>query len=216
MEAELKAVIEEVFTDYKKYHSILFLGFLFLIALIAFIQQIILQRNVAKFNSRLKKAEIKFSKYHNLQVEAMGKLFELITNIHYSNMNLFQAREQNKRHEKLKSNLASWGNNLLKLHYFFNRKEILFPETISKAIETELDDLNKTRHVLLDHRSSLEEFEERYGGDLNSMYIQFENEIDNISKQIDHLKKTKEVERSIERINTLRNQIESEFRKLVN
>lgn len=216
METELKAVIEEYFADYKKYHSILFLVFLFLIALIAVVQQIIMQKNVAKFNSRLNKAEIKFSKYHNLQVEAMEKLFELITNIHYSNMNLFQAREQNKRHEKLKSSLASWGNNLLKLHYFFNRKKILFPENISNAIERELDGLNKTRHILLDHRSSLEEFEERYGGDLNSMYMQFEIEIDNISKRIERIKKTKEVEQSIESINKLKNQVECEFRKLVN
>lgn len=216
MDEELRSILQEFFADYKKYHSILFLILSGLIALLATSQYVFMQKILARFNNKLKKAEIKFSKYHNLQVEAMEKLFELITNIHYSNMNLFQAREENRRHGKLKKNLSKWGNDLLELHYFFNKKKILFPESISQAIEKELDDLNKTRHILLDHKSSLEEFEERCGGDLNNMYTQFEYEIKNISDQIEVLKNTEEVKNSVKSINELRRQIENEFRKLVN
>lgn len=215
MDAELKSIIEEFFADYKKYHSILFLVFLGLIALLAAVQHFIIQKNVSKFNSRLNKAEIRFSKYHNLQVESMEKLYELVTNIYYSNMNLFQAREQNKRHDKLKKNLSKWSNDLLELHYFFNKKKILFPESISQAIDNELKDLNRTRLILLDHKSSLEEFEEMYGGDLNNMYTQFEYEIQSISVRIETMENTDEIKKSKTSINNLRHQIEVEFRKLV-
>ena len=75
----IRQVLEKYFSDFKEYDLLILVGFSVIIILIQTIQSILVSRKIERFKSGLKKTEIKFSKYNQLQIEALSKAYELLT-----------------------------------------------------------------------------------------------------------------------------------------
>jgi len=208
----LKLVLEDFFSIYDDYHPLILFIFSIALMIISWRQKVLLQ----KLGSQLKRSEIVFSNHYNYQIETIKKVYELVTNMNYANMNIFQSRDIYKRHDNLKSNIKHWSEAFIELHFYFNRNKIIFPENLSFLLETEIDELNKARHILLDHKISMEEFEDKYGFDFNLMYSNYGNEVTEISNQIEVLKKEEKIQMSINRIENIKEQLRKEYKKLIN
>ena len=75
----IREILEKYFSEYKEYNLIIFFVFALLTVLINIIQNIIITRKLEKYKSELKKSELKFSVYNQLQIESLSKLFQQLT-----------------------------------------------------------------------------------------------------------------------------------------
>lgn len=69
----IKQTLKEYFAEYQKYHLLILILFTVIIALIQILQSVWVSNKIERFRNVLKKSEIKFSRYTNLQVDALKK-----------------------------------------------------------------------------------------------------------------------------------------------
>ncbi|CAA0190002.1 conserved hypothetical protein [Tenacibaculum maritimum] len=79
MEDLIKQVLDTYFSDFKEYHLYILIGFTIAIGLIQIIQSMWVNKKMERFKNDLKKSEIKFSKYNQLQIESLSKIYQLLT-----------------------------------------------------------------------------------------------------------------------------------------
>ena len=89
MEDLIKQVLEKYFTEYKNYHLLILIAFTFVIALLQVIQTFIVTKKVENFKNELKKSEIRFSRYNELQINALRKIYHQLANFQLVNNLLF-------------------------------------------------------------------------------------------------------------------------------
>ncbi len=67
----IKEVLVEYFSDFKDYHLIILCAFTLIIALIQIAQAIWVSKKIESFKNELKKSEIKFSRYNEIQIKIL-------------------------------------------------------------------------------------------------------------------------------------------------
>ncbi len=87
MDELIKQVLDNYFSDFKDYHLLILILFTITIALIQISQSVYVTIKIEKFKNELKKSEIKFSRYNELQVTALRKIFHLLTAFKWASHN---------------------------------------------------------------------------------------------------------------------------------
>jgi hypothetical protein len=100
MEDLIKKILEEYFSNFKEYHIIILLGLTIIIALIQITQSIIVTKKIERFKNDLKKSEIKFSRYNQLQVDALRRIYHLLAKFQLSNQLIYNENSKNIGHTK--------------------------------------------------------------------------------------------------------------------
>ena len=138
---ELKAFINENFSNYKTYQTIIDIVIVVLIAIINIGIGFFLNKKIEKvklknskelsaFSSELdllsKKSEIKFQKYQLEQADAIKRLYSLLIDLKYSTFSLFNNKFKLNPHYEFKNNLNNWIKSYMLFHKYFSRNKILF------------------------------------------------------------------------------------------
>lgn len=93
----LKEVLEKKLSEYKDYHLYILIGFTLVISLFQIIQTLIVTNKVEKFKNELKKSEIRFSRYNELQINALRKIYHQLASFQLANNLLFKIEPQSAR-----------------------------------------------------------------------------------------------------------------------
>lgn len=214
MEELIKKVLDEYFSDFKDYHLIILIGFTLVIALTQIIQSIIVTRKIEKFKNDLKKSEIKFSRYNELQINALRKIYHQLAVFQYSNNLIFNDSPSNIGHEKYKNRINGWIKAYIENANEFSKEKILLTPELKKLYARTINDFEEVKNKLIDERENLDYWEMMHGGDWQAMYEFEENEFGEISSKINKLRKLDSIKNADKHIQELRNRIEDLFLKM--
>ncbi|WP_321344478.1 hypothetical protein [uncultured Draconibacterium sp.] len=214
MEELIQKVLDEYFSDFKEYHLIILIGFTLVITLIQIIQSIIVTRKIEKFKNDLKKSEIKFSRYNELQINALRKIYHQLAVFQYSNNLLFNAKPWTIGHEKYKTRINNWIKAYIENANEFSKEKILLTPELKLLYTRTINDFEEVKKKLIDERENLDYWEMMHGGDWNAMYDFEENELGEIESKIKKLRELESIKNSNQHIQELRENIEELFLKM--
>jgi hypothetical protein len=211
MEEIIEKVLTKYFLDFKEYHLLILLGFTIVIALIQIIQTVLVSRKIESFKTELKKSEIKFSRFNELQITALRKIYHFLVEFQLSNNLIFKSEPNSADHIKYKTRINEWIKNYIKCSNEFAREKILLTDEIKVLYSRTLNDFEGVKNILINERESLDYDEMYYQGDWNAMYEFEENELATISAKIEKIKEKDSIKNSDKHIRELRKKIEIEF-----
>lgn len=214
MEELVKQVLEKYFTEYKSYHLYILIGFTIVIALFQIIQTLIITNKVEKYKNELKKSEIKFSRYNELQISILRKIYHQLASFQLANNLLFKIEPNSIGHSKLKSRINEWIKNYIECANELAREKILLPQEIKELFSKTIRDFDDVKKILVDEIENLNYLEMEYSGNWNSMYDFKDNELEVITKKLSLLKERNSIKNSDKHIRELRVKIEEVFEKM--
>lgn len=210
----VKQALDEYFSDFKEYHLIILIGFTVIITLIQIIQSFIVTRKIERFKNDLKKSEIKFSKYNELQITALRKIYHQLAEFQYYNNLIFKAKECSVSHGNFIKRVNNWIKTYIELANDFSKEKILLTPKLKELYSRTINDFEQIKKLLIEERNDLEHLEMRHGGDWQEMYQFEENELNEITNRIDKLKEIHSIRNSNNHIVELREKIEELFLKM--
>lgn len=188
------------------------------IIVIQFLQAIFLAyfvaKKVEKFKNELRKNEIKFSKYNELQIEALKSIYSELVKFHNVNYKMFNPKEF--CHNKYYNNVNMWQNEfnafMLKLHH----EKILLTEDIRKKVQLFEERFNIIFNALDNEKNNLASLQEEFGPNyVQIIYKIEENEKYEIQKRLEKIKQISEVKTSEQNLYDLKKQFEDFFDSII-
>ena len=210
----MKEVLEKYFTEYKNYYLFILIGFTLIIALLQVIQTLIVTKKVENFKNELKKSEIRFSRYNELQITVLRKIYHQLASFQLANNLLFHSGTNKIGHTKFENRINEWIKNYLDCANELAREKILLPTEIKELFSKTIKDFDEIKSILINERENLNYLEMQYSGDWNSMYEFEGNELEIITKKLNVIKEKKSIKNSDKHIRELREKIEVVFQKM--
>lgn len=212
----IKETLNEYFSDFKRYHLIILISFSLIIFLIQILQSVWVSKKIENFKADIKKSEIKFSRYHSLQVDALKMIYDKLVSFHMSNTVLFKSKYNLNDHAQFKSQINNWVQTYFDYAVKYNREKILFPVNLKSLVHRTIVDFEKVKGILINERQDLLDLEDAAQGDCHIMYEYGENELEVINKKIDSLKTKAAIKNAENNIKELRKSIEDYFEAMNN
>ena len=206
----IKEALDKYFSDFKRYHLIILIAFTVIIALIQVIQSILISKNIEKFKNDLKKSEIKFSKYNQLQVKALNELYPKLSEL-LINTALIQIEINNASPEKINTLTKNWGESFAKVLKDFMLKRYILPIDIKKEYNILITQLSKVNLYIQAEQQ------------MSSLYATVNDEVEfmgdteeriEISDELNKLKKDGLLNDSVTAINKILSEIEQYFDRI--
>ncbi|WP_405248105.1 hypothetical protein [Cellulophaga sp. Asnod2-G02] len=213
LQSNIERLLEKYFAEYKEYHfwAIVILTLIILGFQIG--QTIIVSRKIERFKNVLKKNEIKFSKFNNLQIDALKAIYDKMVNLYYKNYALFQP--ETFSHESLKTRIKDWRADYLTLMDVFHREKLLLPKDLKLKIKGFETNFNLISKRLNQEMLNLNDVEEDIGSsNARDIYNTPEDELERIQNRIERLNNDEEIKKSNESISGLRKSVENYFESL--
>ncbi len=214
MDESIKGILNEYFADFKEYHLIILVVFTIVIALIQIIQSIIVTRKIERFKNDLKKSEIKFSRYNELQINALRKIYHQLAEFQYYNNLIFRAKPYSVDHQKFKNRINGWVKAYIENANDFSKERILLTPELKNLYSRTIKDFEEVKKMLLNEHENLEYLEMSHGGVWQEMYQFEQEELGVISSKIEKLKELESIKNSNKHIVELREKIEELFIKM--
>jgi|GEM_PF-1374196 len=214
MDELLKQTLNEYFSDFKKYHLIILICFAVLIALLQILQTYILSTKIEKFKTQLKKSEIRFSKYNELQISALRKIYHQLATFQLTNNLIFNTDPNSIGHTKYKTRINEWIRIYIECSSEFAREKILLTQEIKTLFSQTISDFEDVKKILIDEKHNLDYYEMEHSGNWNLMYELEEEELYSIGLKIEKLKEKSSINNSDVHIRILREKIEEVFQKM--
>lgn len=188
------------------------------IIVLQFLQAIFLAyfvtRRVEKFKNELRKNEIKFSKYNELQIEALKSIYSELVKFHNVNFKMFNPKEI--CHNIYYNNVTIWQNDFNELMLKLHHEKILLTEEIRNKVQLFEERFNLIFKALDNEKNNLIILEEEYGSnEVQIIYGIEENEKYTVQKRLDKLKKISEVKNSEQNLYDLKKQFEDFFDSII-
>jgi hypothetical protein len=200
------------FTQNQIYTLILF-GIIFLLIQF-FIQNYWIKTKLSKFNSSLKKAEIKFTKHHTNQVETYKKFYELLYDFKLNLRSILIQQENKNSHNEFKLKIENWSNTNNKTIIFYSKNRILFTKEICEKIDNSIVYFIGFTQQVIKNKREIREFEDYFRGDIRYMYKDEIDETEQILKRINKIKQLPEFRSTQKSLRELMSEIENEYRTL--
>lgn len=214
LQISTEKLLEKYFSEYKDYHKYAIIGMIILMVAYQIWQAIFVSRKIEKFKTDLKKSEIKFSRFHNMQIDALKIIYDKIVTLHYKNHRLFSSKSNG--HSRLKTRIHEWKTEFETVIDTFHRERILLPpefeETIKK-FEKNFKDILTRLNEELENISELEAQHE--STDEQVIYGAIEEEDLAINARMKALNENEAIKNSEKTLRELRGVIEKYFAELV-
>ncbi|WP_272151827.1 hypothetical protein [Tenacibaculum aiptasiae] len=200
------------FTENQVFTLISF-GILFLIIQF-FVQNYWIKAKLSKFNSSLKKAEIKFTKHHTNQVETYKKFYELLYDFGLNLTSILIQHDEINQHAEFKLKIEKWLNISNKTIIFYKKNRILFTKEICVKIDKSTVYFRDFTQQIIKNNREIRDFEDYFRGDLRYMYKDEFDETNQILKRINKIKQLPEFKNAKKSLEELMSEIENEYRNL--
>lgn len=210
----IKQVLEEKISDYKEYQIWILIGFTILIALIQVGQAFFVTRKIESFKNDLKKSEIKFSRYNELQINALRKIYHQLASFQLANNLIFKSEPNSIHHTKFKNRINEWIKIYIECSSEFAKEKILLTTEIKDLFSKTISDFEQVKKVLINQRYNLDYLEMAHQSNWNAMYEFEQDELSSITKQINILKEKSFIQNVDKHICELRGKIEETFQKM--
>lgn len=204
-------LLEKYFSDFKEYHLFILIGFTVAIALIQIFQSVWVSKRIERFKNDLKKSEIKFSRYNQIQIEALSKIYETLTDF-LNHTYVIKNKIKSSSPERTSLVTKEWLNSYSNVYSIFTKKRYILPISIKKELSSIIVILNKMK-IYIENKK-----------DLSAMYHTWDNgEIelmgDYQEMMILHEKMNKYdedgvIDKTIESIISIKNEIEEYFESI--
>ncbi|MBD1383826.1 hypothetical protein IDJ75_00930 [Mucilaginibacter rigui] len=214
MEDLITKALNQYFSDFKQYHLLILILFTIVIAVLQITQAIWVSGRIERFKTELKKSEIKFSRFNELQVEALHNIYHKLVNFNYANSNLFYNAYDKNNHNKYKERIQLWVKSYIECINEFSKEKILLSEETKALVKKTLIDFNKVKDAILKEDEDLNNVEEAENGVWELIYDYNDQELEIINKRIEQIKLNDFVKKSEENIKALREDIENHFSKM--
>lgn len=206
----IREILEKYFSEYKEYNLIIFFVFALLTVLINIIQNIIITRKLEKYKSELKKSELKFSVYNQLQIESLSKLFQQLTE--FKDTTSIISKSESKSPESYQQIAVIWSNKFFETTKMFSKEKYILPKNIKNRY-TEIHQNFKTLFEYIKNEKELKSnFFTNEVGDLI-----FEGDYQNLNELTEKIQKFNRDDifaKAINDIELVRKEIEKHFEKL--
>lgn len=206
----IREILEKYFSEYKEYNLIIFFVFALLTVLINIIQNIIITRKLEKYKSELKKSELKFSVYNQLQIESLSKLFQQLTE--FKDTTSIISKSESKSPESYQQIAVIWSNKFFETTKMFSKEKYILPKNIKNRY-TEIHQNFKTLFEYIKNEKELKSnFFTNEVGDLI-----FEGDYQNLNELTEKIQKFNRNDifaKAINDIELVRKEIEKHFEKL--
>lgn len=206
----IREILEKYFSEYKEYNLIIFFVFALLTVLINIIQNIIITRKLEKYKSELKKSELKFSVYNQLQIESLSKLFQQLTE--FKDTTSIISKSESKSPESYQQIAVIWSNKFFETTKIFSKEKYILPKNIKNRY-TEIHQNFKTLFEYIKNEKELKSnFFTNEVGDLI-----FEGDYQNLNELTEKIQKFNRDDifaKAINDIELVRKEIEKHFEKL--
>ncbi|PKG42621.1 hypothetical protein [Psychroflexus sp. MES1-P1E] len=207
--------MDEKLSEYQQYHIWILIGAVVIIATIQFFMNRHLKRDVARLSADLKKAEIKFSKYHQDQVDAYKQLYTHFYEFRAATQRILYFADRDADHHIHKKRLQEYLVNQKQLMHFFKSNRILFPEDTCKKIDDNFTVFARFTSKVFKDKEDLENFETYFDANFMEMYGNAEGEMDKIKQRARNLRESEEYKEAGKKMWKLIQELENDFRKLV-
>lgn len=177
------------------------------VAIINIISANCINKRISKFNSELKRNEITFSRYNQLQIEALKSIYNKLVDFHYSNSRLFYNRSETITIKQYRKCIDDWVKCFYKLAYTVSNERIFLPEDLKEKYCSIIKSYETMKMVLIDDKNNIfdefepylvyEEYDINFESNLlwqkiNNMrkeddFVEFENNIKKLRKEIEVL-----------------------------
>jgi ABC-type multidrug transport system fused ATPase/permease subunit len=206
----IRELVDKYFSEYKEYNLIIFIVFALLVVLFNIIQNIILTNKIEKFKSELKKSELKFSVYNQLQTETLSKLFLQLTE--FKEITSIISKAENKSPEFYQHFVKIWLDNFILTTRLFSKEKYILPKYIKK----QYTEIHKNFKQLFEYIKNEKEYKSNFYSDEIGEVI-FEGDYQNLfdlTEKIQKINRNDIFEKAINDIELVRNEIEKHFEKL--
>lgn len=206
----IEALVEKYFSEYKDDTLVIFVIFSLLVIVINIIHNIIITRKLAKYQSKLKKNELKFSVYNQLQIEALSKIFHLITEL--KDITISISNSENKSPEFYKQISISWSNKFFEITKFFSKEKYILP----KIIKTKYTEIHENFRSIFDFIKFEDEYKSKFRTDEIGEIV-FEGdgqEISLLMEKISKFNREDTLKKAISDIEIIRKHIEDHFESM--
>ena len=170
-------------------------------------QAIFVSKKIEKFKTDLKKSEIKFSRFHNMQIDALQIIYDRIVTLHYKNHRLFSSKSNG--HSRLKTRIHEWKAEFEVVIDTFHRERILLPPEFEITVKKFEKDFQKILIRLNDELQDIGELEALHESiDEQVIYGTIEDEDIAIKARMEALNENESIKNSEKTIRELRGVIE--------
>lgn len=211
MDELVKNALEEYFSDFKEYHLIILISFTVIIALLQIIQSYIVSKKIEKVKNDLKKSEIKFSKYNQLQVEALSEIYPVLADL-LVNTVIIKSEFDKASPERISSLAENWGKSFNETFHYFTQKQYILTKSINSKYAILIGNLIKMNaYVRAEKQLSLLYLT------LNNGEVEFmgdDEERNKLSGEISEIKKDEVMAETLDSISGLKSEIQNYFEKM--
>lgn len=208
MEELIRQALDKYFSDFKEYHLIILIAFTFIIGLIQIIQAVFVSRKIELFKNELKKTEIKFSKYSQIQIEALSEIFESVTKFRQTTIVLDKRLKiaSPELTYKLTKNWIEIYNDFV---YIFSCKKYLLPAKLKEIYTSILDELYKVGNYINSEKVISSMFCTWENGEVE--FVGDDEERQQLMEDVEKYKNEEILKHTIENLNLIRENIENYF-----
>lgn len=206
----IREIFEKYFSEYKEYNLIIFLVFAILTVLINIIQNIIITRKLEKYKSELKKSELKFSVYNQIQIESLSKIFQQLTEL--KDTTSLISKSENKTPESYQQIAVIWSNKFFETTKIFSKQKYILP----KYIKNRYTEIHQNFETLFEYIKNEKEIKSNFFTNEVGDII-FEGDYQNLNELTEKIQKFNRNEiftKAINDIEIVRKEIEKYFEKL--
>lgn len=167
------------------------------------------------FNRKLKKQTVKFSLYNEIQIEALRKIYKLLTSFKFITL---QIKENDKKDFDFYKTISDkWLSSFIELTTTLSQEKYILPKKIKSSYTITINELNSLRDYLINNTKLKDNFETHFDGleykQLIKSYAD-EDYIRELQEKINNVKSEKLFSSLIKKIENLRHNIELEFEKM--
>lgn len=207
-------LFKQLLEDYKSTQTWMLIIFTIIIAAIQIGQTYFVTTKIESFKNNLKKSEIKFSRYNELQITVLRKIYHQLAAFQLANNLIFNSEPNTIGHAKFRNRINDWIKIYVECSSEFAKEKILLTKEIKELFANTIADMEDVKKILISQRHDLDYIEMASQGDWNEMYLFEENELSQINTQINQLKEKPSTKNVDKHIRQLREKIEETFQKM--
>lgn len=213
MDELVKNALDEYFSDFKEYHLIILILFTIIIALMQIFQAFLVSKKIEKFKNELKKSEIKFSKYNQLQIEALSEIYPMLSDLQTNTVIIkSEINKTGTSPERISKLAENWGKSFNEVFLNFTQKKYILTKSINSKYSILIGQLIKMNsYVKAEKELSLLYITMDNG---NVEFMGDEEDRNLISDKLSKLNKEEIMTVTTDTISNLQSEIQSHFQEM--